>query len=98
MGRERWPALDYAHTGYQLDGDGLKSAAGAVADCHPRAAVAVQHTDVSQGPLERRYGLGTLVVYTAGTNTRASRCPGWRTRSREPCATSFARERDDDAV
>ena len=27
----------------------------------------VQHTDVSQGPLERRYGLGTLVIYTAGT-------------------------------
>ena len=22
---------------------------------------------MSQGPLERRYGLGTLVVYTAGT-------------------------------
>jgi membrane protein YdbS with pleckstrin-like domain len=27
----------------------------------------VQHTDVSQGPLERRHSLGTLVVYTAGT-------------------------------
>jgi membrane protein YdbS with pleckstrin-like domain len=28
----------------------------------------VQHTDVSQGPLERSYGLGTLIVYTAGTD------------------------------
>jgi hypothetical protein len=28
----------------------------------------VQHTDVSQGPLERRFGLGALVVYTAGTD------------------------------
>ena len=28
----------------------------------------VQHTDVSQGPLERGYGLGTLVIYTAGTD------------------------------
>jgi membrane protein YdbS with pleckstrin-like domain len=27
----------------------------------------VQHTDVSQGPLERSFGLGTLVIYTAGT-------------------------------
>jgi membrane protein YdbS with pleckstrin-like domain len=26
----------------------------------------VQHTDVSQGPFERRYGLGTLQIYTAG--------------------------------
>ena len=28
----------------------------------------MQHTDVSQGPLERRFGLGTLIVYTAGTS------------------------------
>ena len=27
----------------------------------------VQHTDVAQGPLERRFSLGKLVVYTAGT-------------------------------
>ena len=27
----------------------------------------VQHTDVSQGPIERGFGLGTLVIYTAGT-------------------------------
>jgi membrane protein YdbS with pleckstrin-like domain len=28
----------------------------------------VQHTDVSQGPLERTYGLGTLAIFTAGTD------------------------------
>lgn len=27
----------------------------------------VQHTEVSQGPLERHFGLGTLHVFTAGT-------------------------------
>jgi membrane protein YdbS with pleckstrin-like domain len=27
----------------------------------------VQHTDGVAGPLERHHGLGTLVVYTAGT-------------------------------
>lgn len=27
----------------------------------------VQHTDVSQGPLMRRFGLGKLVIHTAGT-------------------------------
>ena len=27
----------------------------------------IQHTDVTQGPYERRFGLATLVVYTAGT-------------------------------
>lgn len=28
----------------------------------------VQHTDVSQGPFERRHGLGTLQIYTAGVS------------------------------
>jgi membrane protein YdbS with pleckstrin-like domain len=32
----------------------------------PRARV--QHTDVNQGPLARRYGIATLKVFTAGTH------------------------------
>jgi membrane protein YdbS with pleckstrin-like domain len=28
----------------------------------------VQHTDVSQGPIERGSDLGTLVIFTAGTH------------------------------
>ena len=36
----------------------------------------VQHTDVSQGPLERRFGLGTLVIYTAGTQHSQVTLPG----------------------
>ncbi len=28
----------------------------------------VQHTDVSQGPIERTYDLATLIIYTAGTH------------------------------
>ncbi len=27
----------------------------------------VQHTDVAQGPLERKYSLGQLIIHTAGT-------------------------------
>ena len=27
----------------------------------------VQHTDVAQGPLQRVFGIATLIVYTAGT-------------------------------
>ena len=44
----------------------------------------VQHTDVSQGPLERRYGLGTLIVYTAGTDHARVSLPGlaWDTARR----------------
>ena len=28
----------------------------------------VQHTDVAQGPIQRRFGLATLTVHTAGSD------------------------------
>jgi membrane protein YdbS with pleckstrin-like domain len=66
---QRWQAIDYRHTWYRLDDRGMEIRRGVfwreVVNV-PRSRV--QHTDVSQGPLERRYGLGTLVVYTAGTD------------------------------
>ncbi len=42
--------------------------------CLPRSRV--QHLDFERGPLERRYGLATLVVHTAGTHERALRQTG----------------------
>lgn len=36
----------------------------------------VQHIDVSQGPLERRYGVGALTLHTAGTRAKAVVLPG----------------------
>jgi membrane protein YdbS with pleckstrin-like domain len=66
---QRWQAIEYRHTWYRVDEQGLEIRRGVlwrVVTNVPRSRV--QHTDVSQGPLERRYGLGTLVVYTAGTD------------------------------
>jgi hypothetical protein len=66
---EVWPHRQYACTRYRLDADGLLIARGVLwrRITHvPRSRV--QHTDVAQGPLERKYGLGTLIVYTAGTD------------------------------
>lgn len=37
----------------------------------------VQHLDVERGPLERHFGLATLVVHTAATDTSALRQPGF---------------------
>ncbi|MGE3889006.1 MAG: PH domain-containing protein [Vicinamibacterales bacterium] len=74
---ERWPARVYACTRYALDADGLVIQRGVYwrsVTYVPRSRV--QHTDVSQGPLERHYGLGTLVVYTAGTNHARVSLPG----------------------
>ena len=65
----RWPPLAYAHTSYRVDAQGIEIRRGVywrVVINVPRSRV--QHIDVSQGPLERCYGLGTLVVYTAGTD------------------------------
>ena len=36
----------------------------------------VQHLDIERGPIERRYGLATLVVHTAGTRQHALRLAG----------------------
>jgi membrane protein YdbS with pleckstrin-like domain len=96
---ERWPALDYVHAGYQLDGDGLQLRRGVLWQTviHvPRSRV--QHTDVSQGPLERRYGLGTLVVYTAGTNHARVALPGLAHEVARALRDELRAERADDAV
>lgn len=73
----RWPAREYAHLRYALGADTLRIWSGVYwrrAIEVPRSRV--QHTDVSQGPLERRHGLGTLVVYTAGTDHARVALPG----------------------
>ena len=73
----RWPAVTYRFASYRIDGDGLEILRGVywrTITSIPRSRV--QHTDVSQGPLERRYGLGTLVVYTAGTQHSQVKLPG----------------------
>ena len=36
----------------------------------------VQHLDVTQGLVEREYGVGTLVVHTAGTRDATVSVPG----------------------
>lgn len=63
------PARRYEYTRYRIDDQGLLIRRGRLF----RSEVAVlrsriQHTDVTQGPIERAFGLGTLVVHTAGTS------------------------------
>ena len=73
----RWPSLEYAHAAYRVDDRGIEIHWGVVwrrVINVPRSRI--QHTDVSQGPLERRYGLGTLVIYTAGTDHAQVDLPG----------------------
>jgi membrane protein YdbS with pleckstrin-like domain len=63
-----WPAIQHRHIGYRIDGEGIEIRRGVWwrRVIHvPRSRI--QHTDVSQGPIERNFGLATLHVFTAGT-------------------------------
>jgi uncharacterized protein len=64
----QWPVVEHRHASYRVDDEGIEIRRGVwwrhVIDV-PRNRV--QHTDVSQGPVERGFGLGTLVIFTAGT-------------------------------
>lgn len=62
------PAVAYRHTRYRLSDVGFEIRRGifwrsAIIVPHNR----VQHTDVAQGPLQRSFDLGRLIIYTAGT-------------------------------
>lgn len=64
----RWPRLAYENYSWRLNEIGLQVRRGVFWKHQLSIPVArVQHADVSQGPLERRYGLGKLTIHTAGT-------------------------------
>ena len=73
----RWPPIAYARAAFRLDEHGIEIRQGviwrSIVDV-PRSRV--QHTDVSQGPLERRYGLGTVIIHTAGNEHAEVRLGG----------------------
>lgn len=75
----RLPLRRWQARGYRLAGDRLQVVAGMM---FRRDTVVpfgrVQHIDVEQGPLERFYGLGTLVLHTAGNHNASVQLPGLR--------------------
>jgi membrane protein YdbS with pleckstrin-like domain len=63
-----WPRWEHRHTAYAVHESGLDIWRGIVwrrVISVPRSRV--QHTDVEQGPLQRKFGVATLIVHTAGT-------------------------------
>ncbi len=73
----RWPVLEHRRTGYRVDDEGIEIRKGVVwrnVINVPRSRI--QHTDVSQGPIERNFELSTLHVFTAGTEHSEVTLPG----------------------
>ena len=72
-----WARARWRRTQWRLDAGGLRVRRGVVWHSEvlvPRSRV--QHLDLERGPIERRFGLATLVVHTAGTRLHALRQPG----------------------
>ncbi len=58
----------------------------------------LQHVDLSRGPIERLFGLATLVVFTAGNEGSAFRVPGLRVSVAEPLRDQILAARGDDVL
>lgn len=66
----------FRHIAWRLDGDGLAIRRGRMFQRETRVPVTrVQHLDLRRGPWQRRRGLATLVVHTAGTRHSAVTLP-----------------------
>lgn len=64
----RYQHLEHARTSFVISGAGCEIRRGVVWRRIITVPLSrIQHTDVTQGPLQRAYGLATLTLYTAGT-------------------------------
>jgi len=71
------PRRRYRSWSYRMDEDELHISSGVWT--RTRTVVPfgrVQHIDVVQGPLQRRFGVASLVLHTAGTRSAAVLLPG----------------------
>lgn len=63
-----WPKWYFRHARWKLDDESFEIRKGVFWKHRILVPLGrVQHADVSQGPLQRYFGLGKLIVYTAGT-------------------------------
>jgi membrane protein YdbS with pleckstrin-like domain len=93
-----WGGRRWASTGFALDAGGLRIRRGVAWRSEtlvPRSRV--QHTDLNRGPLDRRLGLATLKVYTAGTKLASVTLDGLP-EARAVALRDALVNHDDDAV
>lgn len=93
-----WLALkQYRYTRWRLDAQGFALRRGRLWRHETRVpASRVQHLDLKRGPLERRFGLATLVIHTAGTRHSAVAVAGLDAADAERLRDRLGRQLDDD--
>ncbi len=77
LGGWRYGTRRWQRTRWRLDARGLEIRRGVFWQHEIRVPRSrVQHTDLHRGPLDRRWGMADLIVYTAGSENAAVRLAG----------------------
>ena len=85
-------------TRWRLDAQGLGLRRDLMWQLETRIPISrVQHLDLRRGPLERRAGLATLIVHTAGTRLSAVTVSGLDEADAERLRDTLAHQLDQDA-
>jgi membrane protein YdbS with pleckstrin-like domain len=95
----KYPPARHRHLRYRIDDVGITIRDGVLWrtwSAVPR--VRIQHTDVSQGPLQRRYGVAELKLYTAGSRFTRIDLPGLEHAVALALRDDLQRSANDDAV
>lgn len=72
-----WPKLEHRYTRWTWDADGLEIHRGVFWQHRITVPISrIQHVDVSQGPVQRQFGLGKVTAHTAGTQHAAIELSG----------------------
>lgn len=95
----KYPSARHRHLRYRLDDVGITIRDGVLwRACSALPRVRIQHTDVSQGPLQRHYGVADLKLYTAGSRYTRIVLPGLERGVALALRDELQRSVDDDAV
>lgn len=93
------PPLAWRRWRFSIDADLLVARYGVI--FHEEKAIPVsrlQHVDLTRGPIERAFGLATLVVHTAGTEAASFRLPGLTAERAGALRDAILEARGDDTV
>ena len=94
-----WARKSYDYTWYWLTDEGLYIQRGVLwrrKTLVPRNRI--QHTDVAQGPLQRKFNLAKLIAYTAGTRDASVPLDGLLYEVANELREQLRQEGDSDAV
>ena len=91
-----WIGARLRHQRWKLDAEGLWLRQGRVWSKETRVPISrVQHIDLKHGPLERRFGLATLVVHTAAVHLSGIAVRGLDQADAAHLRDALARQLDD---